>query len=85
MNKLLCVDVSGTLLHDHTGKAIPLMPELVRSAIRGGWRVVAVSRYPNREIRELLEPAGLDRDMESRSSSGTSKGDILRRELDEAK
>ena len=85
VSKLLCVDVSGTLVHHKTGKAIPLMPELVRSAHRGGWRVVAVSRYPDRKIRELLERAGLDRDMESRSSSGSSKGEILRRELNEAK
>lgn len=79
--KLLFVDLSGTLIHHETQRPVALMPELLASATRQGWTVMAISRYPLESIREMLRQLGLAESVEPLSSSGTTKGEVIDRVL----
>ncbi len=81
MRKILFIDVSGTLIHHETGRAVPVMPELVSSAMEQGWDTVAVSRHSEKDIMSMLTSVNLEERTAIRSSAGSTKGEVVRQEV----
>ena len=54
--RIACFNLSGTLVHHVSGRAIPLMPELLCSLHRDGWKLrIITDRYRDSALK-MLEP-----------------------------
>lgn len=56
--RLACFDITGTLVHHHSGRSLALMPELLHSLKKEGWQLKIVTNWDTDTATQMLTRPG---------------------------